>query len=220
MLILDPLNLCQISMKKRVAILLCDEPAEHIKAEFGDYFKLFTNLLGEDFQYEGFDVTKQQYPNNPLDFDAYLLTGSKYSSYEDLAWIQRLKTFIREIDIIDNIRVLGVCFGHQIIAEALGGKCEKNNLGWEVGYEEIELTDVGKHVLCLSSSLNKSKLGIQEMHQDHVTVVPPGFDVLATTARSRNQMLLKPGKYWTVQGHPEYSAGFVQALIDMRLKKG
>lgn len=204
---------------KKVAILLCDEPAEHIKAEFGDYFKLFTNLLGKDsFLYTGFNVVEQQYPSNALDFDAYLLTGSKYSAYEDLPWIKLLKAFLREIDRVDTIRVVGVCFGHQIIAEALGGKCEKNVKGWEVGWEEVELTVAGKQVFHLPD--NKSALAIQEMHQDHVTILPAGFEVLATTVKSKNQILLKPDKYWTVQGHPEYSASFVQALIDMRLEKG
>lgn len=58
------------------------------------------------------------------------------------------------------------------------------------------------------------------MHQDHVSLVPPGFFVVASTSLSPVQIMIKPGKFWAIQGHPEYSAGFVQALVDMRLKKG
>ncbi|KAJ3372785.1 hypothetical protein HDU91_001900 [Kappamyces sp. JEL0680] len=151
----------------KVAVLVCDTPAQEIVSQFGNYFQLFATLLSHpSLTFSSFDVTKEEYPQAAADYDAYLLTGSKYSAYEDLAWIKKLKQFVRTLDSTANVKA------------------------------------------------------IQEMHQDHVTVLPPGFDVWASTEKSPVQMMAKGGKYWAVQGHPEYSAGFVQALIAMRLASG
>ena len=191
---------------KRVAILLCDTPAENIKLSYGDYHKLFVDLLekNDEYLFTAFDVVNAQaYPVEPSVYDVYILTGSKYSAYEDEDWINRLKTFIRLADKIDSIKMVGVCFGHQIIAEALGGKCEKNPLGWEVGWEQIYITDIGKELLFDHLDKVVDSLAIQEMHQDHVTVVPNGFYVVASTKKSFCQMMIKNGKYWCIQGHPE-----------------
>ena len=74
--------------------------------------------------------------------DVFIITGSKYSVYDNNAWILELEHFIKEI-IAANKPILGICFGHQIIAKCLGGIVEKNALGWELGSYNLKLTDAG-----------------------------------------------------------------------------
>ena len=71
------------------------------------------------------------------------LCKTEYSAYDSDAWISQLKDFIRQVDATTNSKILGICFGHQIIAEALGGKVEKNTLGWEIGWTPLQVNPQG-----------------------------------------------------------------------------
>jgi GMP synthase-like glutamine amidotransferase len=86
----------------------------------------------------------------------------------------QLKAFVRTVfNKYPTIKFLGICFGHQIIAEALGGKVEKNSRGWEVGWTVIYLNDRAQRFL----HTDKSNMKIHQMHQDHVTQMPSGMRV-------------------------------------------
>ena len=99
-----------------------------------------------------FNALESVFPTNLSEFDAYVITGSKYSAYEDLPWIRNLKHVVSQIHSTTTSKILGICFGHQILAEALGGKVSKNPKGWEVGHTTIQLNALGASVLHLSQS--------------------------------------------------------------------
>ncbi|KAJ3965777.1 class I glutamine amidotransferase-like protein [Lentinula raphanica] len=180
--------------RKTIALLVCDVPMKEVVAEHGEYPKIFHDLmrkslpveLGWEFTMDAYDVVhKMEYPSeDEIDsYDAFMYTGSAASAYADLAWIHRLIEFTA--NLVRNhskVRIFGICFGHQIVSLALGGTCVKNDGKWEVGPTNIRLTDMGKVVFGLGDELN-----IQEMHQDHVPFVPPGFHLLASTDVSMNQ---------------------------------
>ncbi|KAJ3087519.1 hypothetical protein HK102_010887 [Quaeritorhiza haematococci] len=204
-----------------LAILSCDIPPPAVMQEYGDYSAMFNRIFTEAASTTGrklnavsFDVTQMQYPNDPNDFHFYLLTES--SSYEDLPWINKLKDFVRVLFTKPNIKIIGICFGHQIIAEALGGKVAKNTLGWEVGWTEMKITDAGKKIL----NTSRSSLRINSMHQDIVTVVPPDMEVLASSDKCAVQSMFLKNRILTIQGHPEFTAEIVNALVNMRLARG
>ena len=203
-------------MKLKLAILLCDTPADDIKKEFGDYRVLFTNLLNHpDLQIDSFDVVNGNLP--PIaDFDAFLLTGSKFSANDKDQWIEDLIDFLKRVKNIDHKKVVGICFGHQLIARALGGKVVKNPKGWEIGMKKVVLNPKGAEFYKRDGDLN---LKIQEMHQDHVVEEPDFMEVIAGNEVSPNQIMLSD-RFYSIQGHPEYSREFVDALIQMRLKSG
>ncbi|KAI8897379.1 class I glutamine amidotransferase-like protein [Globomyces pollinis-pini] len=201
-------------MTIKVGLLVCDTPMDSLKEVYGDYVLMFSRLL-PSVEITPFDCLDMKYPSDPTLFDAFVITGARYSAYDKDPWIQQLLAFIQKVDAL-GVKMVGICFGHQAITMALGGNVTKNEKGWEIGYININFNETGKQLL---KPLNDS-MGILSMHQDHVTTIPPGFQVLATTEKSHVQMMVKPQKYLTIQAHPEFTAGYCQGLIDHREKVG
>ncbi|KAI8587035.1 class I glutamine amidotransferase-like protein [Geranomyces variabilis] len=212
------------AIRLRIALLICDTPLPVVVEKYGDYEKLFGELLRQgaaaysastkpvNLEIEAFNVVEGQYPVDISNFSAFVLTGSKYSAYEDLDWINKLKRFMQRVDAESTAKVVGVCFGHQIVAEALGGKVVKNPAGWEVGWTPTTLTPLGETTLRTGMKVHN----VHQMHQDHVSVLPPGFKVLASTDKCPIQMAVRGDRYLTIQGHPEFTAGVVTEIVKAR----
>ncbi|MAV92992.1 MAG: hypothetical protein CMG01_02365 [Candidatus Marinimicrobia bacterium] len=151
-----------------------------------------------------------------INADAYILTGSKYSIYDDIDWIYKLKNFTKKL--IENQRyVLGICFGHQVLAHCLGAKVKKNKLGWELGSYKINLTEKGlKNKLFEGFSYQEI---VYESHQDTVLELPDNIDILADSSKS-NQSFSYNEKVFGVQFHPEFSKEVTRMLMDLRIAKG
>jgi len=183
----------------KIGLLQCGPTPEELVPEHGDYPALYARMLdGHGFEHVHWRVFEGDFPDSPEAADGWLISGSRYGAYEDHAWIPPLEEFIRAV-IAAGRPLVGICFGHQIIAQALGGKVEKFAGGWSVGATEY---DFGGEVLTANA-----------WHQDQVTVVPPGAQVVARSASCANAALLYPGRAYSVQPHPEFERGFVEALI-------
>jgi len=113
----------------KVAVLETGRPPGNLAEEFGDYPTMFGQLLGPGFEIESFDVQAREFPE-PAAHQVYMITGSPAGVYEDLPWIEPLQQFIREAD---GAKMIGICFGHQVMAEALGGHVEKSDKGGGAG---------------------------------------------------------------------------------------
>ena len=168
------------------------------------------------------DITfsiKKAYDNDALklsDGDAWIITGSKYSVYDDFPWINRLKKFIYKV-IQENKPVLGICFGHQIIAASCGGKVEKNKMGWELGSYPITLSEEGSKSE-LFNNFNNNDI-VYESHQDVVSRLPENFIELGYTDKGNQSFSFKNNVYG-VQFHPEFSYDIIRKLMDIRINKG
>ncbi len=110
----------------KVAILETGRPPGELASQFGDYPAMFARMLGEGFEIVSFDVPARQLPTDPAEHGAYLITGSPAGVYDPLPWIAELAGFIRAAR---SSRMVGVCFGHQVMAGALGGHVEKSDRG-------------------------------------------------------------------------------------------
>ncbi|KAI9350550.1 class I glutamine amidotransferase-like protein [Zopfochytrium polystomum] len=156
-------------------------------------------------------------------FDA-VVHDRETSAYEDhLEWVRRLKAFVRAAAEARATRVVGVCFGHQIVAEALGGKVSKNPKGWEVGWTEMAYTPEGRALFGgaplaanADSSAYPDRPRLLSMHQDHVEVVPPGFAVTMSSPVCAVQGMVRGSDILTVQAHPEFNRGLVRELVRSR----
>ncbi|KAI1101825.1 class I glutamine amidotransferase-like protein [Jackrogersella minutella] len=208
----------------RLAILEADTPVPGIRAKFGTYGGVFRYLferacaslnppqpLSSQLAISHHDVVNDlsSYPDTNT-IDAVLITGSKHSAYENDEWIVRLVEYTRQCIEGGRVRVIGVCFGHQIVGRAMGAEVGKNVLGWELSVTEHELTDAGKKLFGLE------KLAIHQMHRDIVYNLPPGAVELARTSPCPIQAIYVPRVVITVQGHPEFTGEMVQEILEMR----
>jgi GMP synthase-like glutamine amidotransferase len=145
----------------RIAILECDTLSGGMKANYGNYTGLYSALLraGADclarpclsstsgLALYGFDVVGQQVYPSLADIDAVLLSGSRHNAFTDDEWIVKLVQFTRRVlEEQDRVRVVGVCFGHQIIGRALGAKIGRSPGGWEVSVTAVDLTKPGQEL--------------------------------------------------------------------------
>jgi GMP synthase-like glutamine amidotransferase len=192
----------------KLAILQTGTPPGDLEAKFGNYPSMFARLLGAKFQIESFDVAAGELPADPAAHGAYLITGSPAGVYDPLPWIAPLSDFIRSAE---TSKVVGICFGHQIMAEALGGHVVKSEKGWGAGLHHY--TVVGREPWIDS----EAEVAVPASHQDQVVVQPPNTAVVARSAFTDFAALA-----WTdrpaisFQFHPEFSPAFAQALIEMR----
>jgi len=168
----------------------------------GDYPDMFISILaGHGFAFETYRVVDMEFPDSVRSCDGYVITGSRHGAYEDHEFIAPLERFIR--DAFDaGVPQAGICFGHQIMAQALGGKVEKFKGGWSVGPTEYQ---VGDQTVLLNA-----------WHQDQVVELPPGAKTFASSPFCQYAGLSYGNKAWSVQPHPEYDSKFIQGLIDHR----
>ncbi|KAJ4990260.1 GMP synthase [Stagonosporopsis vannaccii] len=209
----------------RIAILQCDQPPPDVVALYGKYDRIFTTLLESaapgvgldpkaDLELSAFDVvTAQEYPSLEH-VDAVLISGSKHNSFDNDAWILKLVAFTEKLLQQDRVRVIGVCFGHQILGRALGAKVGRSDNGWEISVLPVELTAKGKEIF------QQDSLAIHQMHKDIVFDYPPGVEKLGASPRCLTQGMYAKGRLISVQGHPEFHEGIVSRLVKMRNEQG
>jgi GMP synthase-like glutamine amidotransferase len=186
----------------KIGILQTGPLPPELSEKHGTYPEMFERLLAPyGFAFETWAVMEGVFPPGPEAADGWLITGSRHGAYDDLPWIPKLEDLIRAIFGADR-PLVGVCFGHQIIAQALGGKVEKYKGGWSVGPQTYEFPDRARTV--------------HAWHQDQVVERPPGAEVLAASDFCKYAALHYPGKAYTVQPHPEFDDGFAHALATIR----
>jgi GMP synthase-like glutamine amidotransferase len=186
----------------RIGILTTGHVADALRPTYGGYADMFQNLLaGQGFTFRNFNVVDMEFPTSPQDCDGWLLTGSRHGAYEGHPFIPPLEDFIRAA-FAAAIPMVGICFGHQIIAQALGGRVEKFAGGWAVGRQEY---DWGGQTVALNA-----------WHQDQVVQAPPGAEVCASNDFCANAALVYDNRIFTVQAHPEFHQPFMGDLIEKR----
>ena len=197
-----------IGRRMKLAILETGRPPGDLASRFGDYPAMFARLLGDDLEIATFDVEAGTFPTEPEACDAYLITGSPAGVYEPLPWIADLLSFIRAAK---HRKMVGICFGHQAMAEALGGRVEKSHKGWSVGLQRY---DVERAMPWMDEAVS---VAVPASHQDQVVVQPPATELIATSAFAPCAALA-----WTdrpaisFQFHPEFEPAFAKALIAHR----
>ncbi|MGZ2412594.1 GMP synthase-like glutamine amidotransferase [Sphingomonas sp. F9_3S_D5_B_2] len=191
----------------KVAVLEAGVPPAPLADEFGSYPDMFAELLGGGFELESFDVQAGRFPD-PGAHDAYLVTGSPAGVYDPLPWIEPLQEFIRGAA---NAKLVGVCFGHQVMAEALGGHVEKSEKGWGAGLHRYDIVHAERWLD------GERTIAIPASHQDQVVRQPPNTQVVAKSEFTPIAALA-----WTdrqaisFQFHPEFSPAYARALIEKR----
>ncbi|MBJ7537379.1 type 1 glutamine amidotransferase [Marinomonas transparens] len=201
----------------KIGLLAAGITPDTLLPSFGSYAGMFVTLLTKQntaFEFETFNVRNDVFPNSVLQCDAWLITGSRSNVYEREPWMLKLNEWIRKID--ENKQPLvGICFGHQIIADALGGEVAKFHGGWGVGIHQY---DVVQGVASLPEHL--TSFSICAMHQDQVVTKPPRAKVFAHSDFCQHAGLVYGEHILTLQGHPEFSKAYETVLIESLGKSG
>ena len=197
----------------KIGILLVGRASEDLVDKYGTYAEMLINLINSDeklFEFKTFNILDGVFPLNHNDCDGWIVTGSPHGVYEEHSWIPIVSQLIR--DIYENkLPIFGVCFGHQLIAQALGGNVEKSTKGWGLGLHTYQINNKTNYMDNLSSEVT-----LNICHQDQVLSPPNGATVYAKSDFCENAGFYIKDKVLTMQAHPEFLVDFIKALLTAR----
>ncbi|MGF1791157.1 gamma-glutamyl-gamma-aminobutyrate hydrolase family protein [Photobacterium profundum] len=202
----------------KLGILLCDDVRSELQIRHNNYPEMFSDiLLGADPTLElvFYRVMDNQLPASFNECDAYIGSGSKYSVYDDIPWIHHLAQFVRDL-YQHNIPFVGVCFGHQMIAHALGGTVVKSENGWGVGLKTWSLVANKQWMQSDQTVEEKNTFSLAVSHQDQVTDLPDDAEILASSNFCPHAMIQVGQHFLGIQGHPEFTSNYSRDLMIAR----
>ncbi len=196
----------------RIGLLECDEVTGRFAQVSGGYREMFAALLPEA-RFTYYRAHEGKLPAAPGECDAWLCTGSRYSAYDTMPWVGALAQFIRDLHASKQPFV-GICFGHQMLAQALGGEVAKAESGWGVGVLSMEIVSRESWM-----QPPRAEVRIQHMHQDQVQRLPAGSVVLGRSAHCEIGMFRVGETMLGIEGHPEFTPELSEALIRARRER-
>lgn len=185
-----------------IGILQCGHFPEDLHGEVGDYGEIYQRFLaGRGFDFAVYPVCDDVFPDGAEACDGWLISGSKHGAYEGHPWIARLEALIRDI-YASRRPLVGICFGHQIIAQALGGKVEKFDGGWAIGRKDYGFAE--------------GTLALNAWHQDQIVSPPAEARLLASSDTCRYAALAYGDHVFTLQPHPEFGPPEMLGLLQVK----
>lgn len=203
----------------KIGILDADRLSPAIIRKYGCYSDSFIRLLSpaksklsEPLSFNRYNVFDYEYPQTINECDAYIITGSQHSAYDNIEWMNKLEDYIRQLNN-QKKKLVGICFGHQIIAQSLGGKVEKNTKGWEIGITATHISETFDWM-----KPNREFFFSLVSHQDQVTRIPAQAINFAETNLCPYSGFYIENHILTFQGHPEFSKEYVRLIIKLESK--
>ena len=197
----------------KIGILLVGRASEDLVDEYGTYAEMLIALINTEeqvFEFKTFNILDDEFPKDHLECDGWIVTGSPHGVYEDHSWIPTVSQLINNV-YEANLPIFGVCFGHQLIAQALGGHVEKSEKGWGLGLHTYQVNNKPDYMSNLSEEVT-----LNICHQDQVLRPPQGATVYAKSEFCENAGFYIKDKVLTMQAHPEFLVDFTKALLTAR----
>ncbi|WP_028300457.1 type 1 glutamine amidotransferase [Oceanospirillum beijerinckii] len=199
----------------KLGILATDIGPEMLVDQHGSFADMFVNLFNrtdKGFSYQIYPVLDNIFPGSLDECDGWVITGSVAGVYDNLPWMEPLKQLI--VEIYEQKRpMVGICFGHQIVADALGGKVEKFSGGWSLGVQDYQIEGVHDFIPGGIGSF-----AINAIHQDQVIEKPDASERLAYSSFCSNAGLVYGEHIVTLQGHPEFTQSYERDLLNAKLE--
>jgi GMP synthase-like glutamine amidotransferase len=199
----------------RIGLLMVghvDPKSVHIA---GDYPELFAELLdGQDLELVRYDIDRGHFPAAVAECDGWLCGPSRSSAYDDLPWRPDAEALLREI-VATEVPYVGICFGHQLLAQALGAPVIAAADGWQVGARDYDLVDRPPWMDPASE-----RITLIASHQDQVAALPDGAELLASGADGGCPIagFTVGARAWTLQPHPEFVPPLADHLLAGRVE--
>ncbi len=209
----------------QIGILKADSVLPQFQARHGDYPLMIAAVLGPaaaamaiDATFRTYDVEHGHYPARPDECAGYIVPSSRKSVYDDEPWMRELGAYIQTLHAA-KARLVGLCFGHQMIAHYLGGRVEAAAAGWGVGIRTSRLLS---HAWFMAPSMDPSMAGLPDdyslivSHQDQVVTLPEGAELIASSDFCPNEMFCLGDHILALQGHPEFNRDYARELMAYR----
>lgn len=198
----------------KLTIIQTGETPLTLRDQFGAYPSMFERMFdrtGQGFTYETLNVAQGEPFPDPQALEGIVITGSSAGVYDDLAWLEPLRQFIRQ-SYTQRTPMLGICFGHQIMADALGGDVRKSEKGWGLGRHSYSVTKAPGFM-----SQAPATLAVACSHQDQVIERPSEAEVILKSDFTPNAGLAyHNGAALSFQPHPEFDDPYAVALAELR----
>ncbi|CAD6247856.1 unnamed protein product [Miscanthus lutarioriparius] len=211
---------------RRYALLLALWDSEYAKEVYGGYYNVFVAAFGDasggtDERWDCFCVIAGEFPapEELASYDGFVVSGSPRDAHGDEPWVRRLCALVQTVHAMRK-RVLGICFGHQVLCRALGGRVGRARNGWDVGVRKVTFAPdllEGRRLEFLGDLVEDDlprSAALIEVHQDEVWEIPPTATVLAYSEKTRVEVFAVGEHALGIQGHPEYTVDILHNLID------
>ena len=197
----------------KIGLLKCDFVMPEFHGIDGGIPDMFTHLLGQTglgAELKIYRVWEGELPAATDECDAWFTSGARASVFEDLDWIKNFQQFIVALHA-DRRKTVGICFGHQMIAQALGGGVRRSERGWGIGVQQMSIAEEQPW---MQPPMDSCRMLFT--HQDQVEVLPSGARLLGSTEHCPNAMFAVGDHILSIQAHPEYSRPYLCAFIEPR----
>ncbi len=194
----------------KIGILQCDHVSEEFRDSFEDYQTLFSSLflaVDNTLDIKIYPVIDGVYPDATDECDGWVITGSRHGTYDNLPWMLKLCELIKKLDA-EKRKLVGICFGHQLIADVLGGESGKSDEGWGVGVNTWTFNEKPSWM-----TGDDASFCLLVSHQDQVKQIPPGAKHIAGSDFCNNAAFQIGEHILTFQGHPEFPSEYSRRLM-------
>lgn len=197
----------------KLGLLACDFVPDELRDRFEDYPAMFAAAIagaGVEVEWQVYRAYTGELPAAAQACDAYLITGSRAGAYDGEPWIAALESCVRDL-VRQRVPLVGICFGHQLIAQALGGTVEQSPLGWGIG---IHTYNTGIPAPWMRPPLPRFTVPV--CHRDQVVALPDGAERLARSDHCENFLVQFNDTTMGIQGHPEFTRAYIGVLVELR----